>query len=126
RRGNRSHLRAVATRAPHGRTTAGPHRRTTTSATGGQGPSGAPTADTAATQRTGREASRVPRAGRRTVMNNTPNPDGTSRARTYIGWQPEKVAFMFGLSGRRAALLVAAVLTGVWPLAMSNMSLGVV
>lgn len=30
--------------------------------------------------------------------------------RTYIGWQQEKVAFLFGLSGQRAAMIAAAVL----------------
>ncbi|GLY33408.1 SCO6880 family protein [Kineosporia sp. NBRC 101731] len=43
--------------------------------------------------------------------------------RTYLGWQPEKVAFMFGLSGQRVALIVAAVLAGIWPLAASRIAL---
>jgi hypothetical protein len=35
--------------------------------------------------------------------------------RTYGGWQPEKVAFMFGLSARRAALLGTAILAVLLP-----------
>ncbi|GGJ75220.1 lipoprotein [Pilimelia anulata] len=47
-------------------------------------------------------------------------------ARTYFGWQPEKVAFLFGMSGQRAVMLGAAVLTAVWPLTVSNLSAGLV
>ena len=35
---------------------------------------------------------------------------GTSGSRTYFGWQPEKVAFLFGMSAQRAVLLSVAVL----------------
>ena len=49
-----------------------------------------------------------------------------ARARTYFGWQPEKVAFMFGMSAQRAVLLIGAVLAAVWPLAVSRPSLVVV
>jgi hypothetical protein len=41
-------------------------------------------------------------------------------SRTYLGWQAEKVAFLFGLSGRRAVMIAGAVLLGVWPLAASK------
>jgi hypothetical protein len=46
-----------------------------------------------------------------------------ARARTYFGWQPEKVAFLFGMSAQRAVMLVAAVLAAVWPLAVSRPAL---
>jgi hypothetical protein len=36
---------------------------------------------------------------------------------TYGGWQLEKVAFLFGLTGRRAALLAAAILAVLLPVA---------
>lgn len=49
-----------------------------------------------------------------------------SRPRTYFGWQAERVAFLYGMSGQRFAMLGAAVLSAVWPLAMSNLSAGVV
>jgi hypothetical protein len=39
------------------------------------------------------------------------------QGRTYGGWQQEKVDFIFGLSGRRAALLGAAVLAVIIPVA---------
>ncbi|GAB3259667.1 SCO6880 family protein [Kineosporia babensis] len=45
------------------------------------------------------------------------------RYRTYLGWQPEKVAFMFGVSGQRVALIVAAVLAAIWPLAAQRIQL---
>ena len=32
------------------------------------------------------------------------------QSRSYGGWQQEKVAFIFGLSARRAAILAAAIL----------------
>lgn len=41
--------------------------------------------------------------------------DTTDRGRTYGGWQQEKVAWIFGLSGRRAAMLAGAVLAAVIP-----------
>jgi len=43
-----------------------------------------------------------------------------SRVRTYLGWQQERVAFIFGLSGQRALALAAAVLAAVWPLAAAR------
>src|SRR5690242_2707398 len=49
-----------------------------------------------------------------------------TRVRTYFGWQQEKVAFIFGLSGQRVAVLVAAVLVGVWPVSAARMSMAVV
>jgi hypothetical protein len=46
----------------------------------------------------------------------TPQPS----ARTYSGWQQEKVAFLFGLSGQRAATIAAAVLAAILPIAASR------
>jgi hypothetical protein len=46
--------------------------------------------------------------------------------RSYIGWQQEKVAFIFGLSGQRAFALAAAVLAAIWPLAVSRPADGAV
>ena len=45
--------------------------------------------------------------------------------RTYFGWQRERVAFLFGMSGQRAGMLVAAALLAVWPLAVSRMGLAI-
>ncbi|MGH8880511.1 MAG: SCO6880 family protein, partial [Stackebrandtia sp.] len=47
-------------------------------------------------------------------------------ARTYFGWQPEKVNFLFGLTGRRAGLLGAACVAAMLPFATSNPAIGVV
>jgi hypothetical protein len=47
--------------------------------------------------------------------------DAPGRQRTYGGWQEDKVAFLFGLSGRRAAMLAGAVVAAVTPLATSDM-----
>jgi len=47
-------------------------------------------------------------------------------ARTYAGWQQEKVAFLFGLSTRRALLLAAAVLAIIVPIAMVRVAAGIV
>jgi hypothetical protein len=41
--------------------------------------------------------------------------------RTYGGWQPERVAFMFGLSARRAAILAAAILAVLFPVVAARM-----
>src|SRR6266567_1792419 len=41
--------------------------------------------------------------------------------RTYGGWQPERVAFMFGLSARRAAMLGAAILAVLMPVVATRM-----
>ncbi len=49
-----------------------------------------------------------------------------SRVRTYLGWQQEKVAFLFGLSGQRALALAAAVLAAIWPLAAARPADGAV
>jgi hypothetical protein len=43
-------------------------------------------------------------------------------ARTYLGWQQERVAFLFGLSGQRVAMLAAAVLAGAWPVSTASMA----
>lgn len=48
-----------------------------------------------------------------------------SGPRTYHGWQQDKVAFLFGLSARRAVMLAAAVLMAVLPLAVSQFALAV-
>ncbi|MDH6138442.1 hypothetical protein P3T35_000419 [Kitasatospora sp. GP30] len=50
----------------------------------------------------------------------------TAPARTYFGWQPEKVAFLFGLSVQRAAMLGGAVLAAIWPFAISYVRAGIV
>jgi hypothetical protein len=56
-------------------------------------------------------------------MTTTTAAGAPARARTYFGWQPEKVAFLFGMSARRAAILTIAVLTAIWPLAVSRLPL---
>lgn len=42
--------------------------------------------------------------------------------KTFGGWQTERVNFLFGLSGRRAAMLAAAVLSAIAPVTAGNMS----
>ncbi|MHA6759736.1 SCO6880 family protein [Streptacidiphilus sp. PAMC 29251] len=49
-----------------------------------------------------------------------------SASRTYFGWQQEKVAFMFGMSAQRAAMLGGGVLLAIWPLAASRIQAGIV
>jgi hypothetical protein len=56
----------------------------------------------------------------------TTNASDQPTARTYFGWQHERVAFIFGMSGRRAAMIFAAVLLAVTPLAESRMSVAAV
>jgi hypothetical protein len=51
------------------------------------------------------------------------NQDST---RTYFGWQHERVAFLFGMSAQRVAMVAAAVLTAIWPLASSRLQAGLV
>jgi hypothetical protein len=51
---------------------------------------------------------------------------GEPSVRTYLGWQPERVNFLFGLSAQRAVMLAGAVLGVVWPLAASRIQAGVV
>ena len=43
-------------------------------------------------------------------------------ARTYAGWQHEKVHFLLGLSGRRAALVGVSVFLGLQPLASGHLA----
>ena len=50
----------------------------------------------------------------------------TGTARTYIGWQQEKVAFVFGLSGQRAAMIAAAVLAAIIPITATRLAEGLV
>jgi Putative type VII ESX secretion system translocon, EccE len=45
-----------------------------------------------------------------------------SPARTYAGWQHEKVHFLLGLSGRRAALVAVAVFLGLQPVASGHLA----
>jgi hypothetical protein len=47
-------------------------------------------------------------------------------ARTYSGWQQEKVAFIFGLSTQRAATMAAAVLALILPIAASRPAEGLI
>ncbi len=49
-----------------------------------------------------------------------------SGSHTYAGWQQEKVAFIFGLSGPRVASIGAAVVLAVIPVAESDWSLAVI
>ncbi|MET8139871.1 SCO6880 family protein [Sphaerisporangium sp. NPDC005288] len=56
----------------------------------------------------------------------TGNGSGAPASRTYFGWQEEKVAFIFGVSGQRAAMLAVGVLSAAWPLAVSDISTGAV
>jgi hypothetical protein len=53
----------------------------------------------------------------------TATSDHRTRPRTYFGWQQDRVAFLYGMSGQRFALLAAAILLLAWPLAMANMRL---
>jgi hypothetical protein len=46
----------------------------------------------------------------------------TSADRAYHGWQHERVNFLFGLTGRRTAVVAVAVLLAVQPLATSHLS----
>jgi hypothetical protein len=55
-------------------------------------------------------------------MSNQTKPD----ARTYFGWQLERVAFMFGMSGSRVFMVGAAALLAVWPLAIEDLLIGLV
>ena len=52
--------------------------------------------------------------------------DERTRPRSYFGWQRDKVAFMYGMSGQRFAVLAAAVLLGVWPLTMASMHAAII
>ncbi len=47
-------------------------------------------------------------------------------SRTYLGWQQEKVAFLFGLSGQRAAMIAAAVLAVIVPITEARPAEGLV
>ncbi|SDD86675.1 SCO6880 family protein [Glycomyces harbinensis] len=47
-------------------------------------------------------------------------------ARSYFGWQVERVAFMFGMSGPRVLLLGAASLLAVWPFTVADLLFGVI
>ncbi|MBO3732755.1 SCO6880 family protein [Glycomyces niveus] len=46
--------------------------------------------------------------------------------RTYFGWQVERVAFMFGMSGPRVLMLGAASLLAVWPFTVADLLFGVI
>lgn len=48
----------------------------------------------------------------------------TGRSRTYSGWQHEKVAFLFGLSGPRVTSLGAAALLSITPVVENDWSVG--
>lgn len=54
------------------------------------------------------------------------NATGVHAPRTYQGWQQDKVAFLFGLSARRALMLAGAILLAVLPLAVSQFAMAVV
>jgi hypothetical protein len=47
-------------------------------------------------------------------------------SRVYFGWQEEKVNFLFGLSGRRTAMIIVAALLAALPIAASQVSEGAV
>lgn len=46
----------------------------------------------------------------------------TARDQTYHGWQHERVNFLLGMSGRRTALVVLAVLVAVQPISAARLS----
>jgi hypothetical protein len=46
----------------------------------------------------------------------------TGRDQSYYGWQHERVNFLFGLTGRRAALVALAVLVAVQPISSARLS----
>src|SRR5580692_2010316 len=50
----------------------------------------------------------------------------TDPQRTYGGWQQEKVAFLFGLSAPRAAMLSGAVLAAITPVGLADMPAAVI
>jgi hypothetical protein len=49
----------------------------------------------------------------------------TSRARTYQGWQQEQVTFLVGLTGRQAAIVAAAAVLGLQPIAAGRLATAV-
>ncbi|GIG67785.1 PrgI family protein [Phytomonospora endophytica] len=61
-----------------------------------------------------------------TPVSSAPSNSPESPVRTYFGWQHERVAFLFGLSGQRALMIGAGVLVGIWPVSASNMRMAVV
>src|SRR5450756_987456 len=50
----------------------------------------------------------------------------TGPHRTYGGWQQEKVAFLFGLSAPRAAMLAGAVLAAIAPVGLADLRAAVI
>jgi hypothetical protein len=54
------------------------------------------------------------------------NNQAKTEARTYFGWQVERVAFMFGMSGPRVMMLGAASLLAVWPFTVADLLFGVI
>jgi type VII ESX secretion system EccE translocon-like protein len=50
----------------------------------------------------------------------------TSKDQAYYGWQHERVNFLFGMSGRRTALVILAVLIAIQPLSAARLSDAVV
>jgi hypothetical protein len=56
----------------------------------------------------------------------SPSTTEQTRPRTYFGWQQERVAFMYGLSGQRCLMLGGAALLAVWPLLVSHLRTGLV
>lgn len=52
---------------------------------------------------------------------------GSSGAeRRYFGWQPERVAFLYGMSGQRFAVLGAAVLAAIWPMVLTRWQVAII
>jgi len=47
-------------------------------------------------------------------------------SRTYLGWQQEKVAFLFGLSAQRAVMIAAAVLAAIIPVTAARPAEGAI
>ncbi len=58
--------------------------------------------------------------------NRLPQAGAAPTARTYLGWQQEKVAFIFGLSGQRVAMIAAAVLAAIAPITSTRLAEGTI
>lgn len=49
-----------------------------------------------------------------------------TEARDYFGWQVERVAFMFGMSGSRVFMLAVAAIIVIWPFIIADFLFGII
>jgi hypothetical protein len=49
-----------------------------------------------------------------------------AEARDYFGWQVERVAFMFGMSGSRVFMLAVAAIITIWPFIIADFLFGII